>query len=69
MTPAANKKRLAYIRLAIVEFVNSKSKMQHDNVRFRMLTIRFITVGVIAPSVSKFVSLRDLWGFMTTVIA
>ena len=33
MTPAANTKSTAYIRFGIVEVVDSKSKMKHDNVK------------------------------------
>ena len=50
MTPAANTQRLAYIRFAIVEFVDSRSKIQHDNVRFRIAPLRFVTVSAIASS-------------------
>ena len=48
MTPAANTKLIAYIRFGIVEFVETRSKMQHDNVKFRIVSLRFITVSVIA---------------------
>ena len=51
MISAANTQRLAYIRFAIVEFVDSRSKIQHDNVA----PLRFITVSVITSQVSKFV--------------
>ena len=55
MTPAANTKLTAYIRFGIVEFVDSRSKIHHDNVIFRVVPLRFITVRVITSQVSKFV--------------
>ena len=33
MAPAANADLIAYIRFDIVEFVDSRSKMKHDNVK------------------------------------
>ena len=33
MTPAANTKLIAYVRFDIFEFVDSSSKMKHDNVK------------------------------------